>query len=313
MAPDDGEAVKARQDGNLFIYTVRKSETVRFTATLRQTPFDIFTIPFNFELTSRALKPPVDGIKEYRYSIHVNLIDFNSNMCYKADVDKMPEFDPAFSMMKYELLPEEKNEKKTLMFQYAPKIRWDIGLYRDPLMMILTIFMPIFVINIIGIAVFWQDPTSIADQLANLATLVLAILAYMPVFRQFIPTSSQVTLGDKILGSSLFADAVVFFMIMHRYRNRTQDDVYVDDLDRKILWLYFILYLLIIFSQIFIILWKYILFAIKRGQLDKIPKREKRSGSYHKFAEWVTLRYDTHLNESEYFEVLKDLNALEQG
>lgn len=68
------------------------------------------------------------------------------------------------------------------LYQYVPVVIWHINLVRQPFNMVMTIFAPIIFLNLLLAAVFFQQ-TDLGDQLANLAAILLALLAYMPVFR----------------------------------------------------------------------------------------------------------------------------------
>jgi len=82
-------------------------------------------------LTSTTL----DAWLNYRFNIHLDSANQLTNLSLK-DCDQLPEFDIAYDLMKVEFdKPERKMEKNKLQenelqYEYVPKIKFLIGLYR---------------------------------------------------------------------------------------------------------------------------------------------------------------------------------------
>jgi len=77
-------------------------------------------------MTSRTL----DTGLNYRFNVHLDTADPLTNMSLK-DSDSLPEFDVAYDLMAVEFdKPERKMEGKELQYEYSPKIKFLIGLYR---------------------------------------------------------------------------------------------------------------------------------------------------------------------------------------
>jgi len=74
-----------------------------------------------------------------------------------------------------------------LQYEYAPKIKFLIGLYREPLPVISTIIFPLFLINIIIFGINWLGGGDFV-LLASVTTILLVLVAYMPTIRAEIPS-----------------------------------------------------------------------------------------------------------------------------
>jgi hypothetical protein len=61
-------------------------------------------------------------------------------------------------------------------------------MYKYPQVPILTIVGPLIMLGLINLAIFFQGP-ALANRIASLSTLLLAIVAFVPVIRKQIPPS----------------------------------------------------------------------------------------------------------------------------
>lgn len=68
----------------------------------------------------------------------------------------------------------------------------------------LTCFLPVFVIALFVLAVFYQE-TDLEGRVANLATLVLAYVAFIPTVRSALLPVSYITFCDGVLGANFTA------------------------------------------------------------------------------------------------------------
>jgi hypothetical protein len=147
-------------------------------------------------MTSRTL----DTGLNYRFNIHLDTADPLINMSLK-DSDSLPEFDVAYDLMAVEFdKPERKMEAKELQYEYSPKIKFLIGLYREPLPVISTIILPLFLINIIILAITWVGGDD-GTLLTNVTTILLVLVAYLPTVRAEIPSQPYFTMIDCIIVS----------------------------------------------------------------------------------------------------------------
>lgn len=87
---------------------------------------------------------------------------------------------------------KEKNNqyknKKVHSFKYA---HFEIPLYRRPIISLLTIFLPLWLLGLISLGIFFQS-NELADRIASIATVMIAHIAFMPVIRGQLPPSPRI-------------------------------------------------------------------------------------------------------------------------
>ncbi len=77
---------------------------------------------------------------------------------------------------------------KIAHFQYAHFI---IPLYKFPTVSIATIFIPLWLLAIINLTIFFQDPT-LSDRIANICALMIAFSALIPTIRDQFPPNKNI-------------------------------------------------------------------------------------------------------------------------
>ena len=92
-----------------------------------------------------------------------------------------------------------KEKQKVSPFRYA---HFEIPLYRIPVVSLLTICLPIWILGWVSLAVFFQD-WGLADRIASIATLMVAYTAFMGVIRQELPPSSSITFIEILVYGSI--------------------------------------------------------------------------------------------------------------
>jgi hypothetical protein len=70
---------------------------------------------------------------------------------------------------------------------------FETGIYRFPANTLLMIFIPLWLLALINLAVFFQNH-EIKNRIANIATLLVAYSAFLPTVRSKIPPSPNITL-----------------------------------------------------------------------------------------------------------------------
>jgi len=102
-----------------------------------------------------------------------------------------------------------------LQYEYASKVTYLLGLYREPLPILSTIMLPLFLINVIILSITWLGGSD-AALLGSVTTILLVLVAYMPTIRAEIPSQPYFTLIDYILISlvlqCLIALSPIFLM-----------------------------------------------------------------------------------------------------
>ena len=85
--------------------------------------------------------------------------------------------------------------KKPKHFQYG---HFTIPLYKFPTVTIATIFLPLWLLGIINLGIFFQD-NGLADRIASIAALMIAFVALIPTIRSEIPPSPSITFVEILV------------------------------------------------------------------------------------------------------------------
>lgn len=75
-------------------------------------------------------------------------------------------------------------------YQHA---HFTIPLYKFPFVTLFTIFIPLWLLGIINLGIFFQD-TGLGDRIGSLAALMIAFVALIPVIREALPPNPNITL-----------------------------------------------------------------------------------------------------------------------
>lgn len=114
------------------------------------------------------------------------------------DPDNMPEANIAYGELK---IPEPQAEEKEGCLYY-PSIWVTIPIYRQPGYVLLTTFLPLFMLNLFSLSIFRVDRgDERASRVATIITLLLALFAFMPTFRQQAPIQTITFLDLCVIGS----------------------------------------------------------------------------------------------------------------
>ena len=71
-------------------------------------------------------------------------------------------------------------------------------IYKRPMVAICTIFLPLSLLGMINIGIFFQD-NGLADRLGTLAGLMIALVALLPVIREQIPPYPNLTFVEGLV------------------------------------------------------------------------------------------------------------------
>ena len=80
-------------------------------------------------------------------------------------------------------------------FQYA---YFRIPLYKYPGANLISIFIPLWVLGFINLAIFFQEP-SLSGRIAAIATLTLAFIAFIPTINETIPQTAEIKLVEILV------------------------------------------------------------------------------------------------------------------
>lgn len=86
-------------------------------------------------------------------------------------------------------------KKKIESFQYGHFI---IPLYRHPMDSVASIFIPLWLLGIINLAIYYQE-VKLADRVGSLATLIVAHVALIPIIRENVPPNSTIAFVEILI------------------------------------------------------------------------------------------------------------------
>ena len=67
-------------------------------------------------------------------------------------------------------------------------------MYKYPVSSLLEIFIPLWILAAINLGIYFQDCNVLADKIAGIATVTLALIAFIPTINEKIPQTSIVKL-----------------------------------------------------------------------------------------------------------------------
>jgi hypothetical protein len=91
---------------------------------------------------------------------------------------------------------EKKDSKvKAKYFQYSHFV---IPLYKYPGNSLATIFIPLFLLALLSLAIFFQ-PNELSNRISSIATMVLGYIALIPSIKEQLPPSSRITVLEIVI------------------------------------------------------------------------------------------------------------------
>jgi len=86
----------------------------------------------------------------------------------------------------------EDRDKQTTKAKYFQFTHFVIPMYKYPGNSLATIFIPIFLLALLSLGIFYQD-NNLANRLGSIATMVLGYIALIPSIKEQLPPSAKVT------------------------------------------------------------------------------------------------------------------------
>ena len=93
----------------------------------------------------------------------------------------------------------DKEGKKLTPFRYA---HFEIPLYRLPVVSVLTISLPIWVLGWVSLEIFLQD-FGLADRIAPIATVMVAYTQFLTIVRDELPPTPKITFMEVLIEASI--------------------------------------------------------------------------------------------------------------
>jgi hypothetical protein len=167
-------------------------------------------------------------------------------------------------------------------------------MYRYPFNTVLTIFLPILLLAVITLAIFFQD-FGFGGRIASIATLMVAYSAFLPTVRESLPPVPTCMMFDVIVYSMIFTSILCLI--------RSWIDREMDTTENPYDWTTDPLFLI---SLALVCLWTFLLIVtlivhkcIWELQYNRIRAKAHEKGDFDS-SKWVTKECN------EYFESLKE-------
>lgn len=111
------------------------------------------------------------------------------------------DFGVAYNIQEAIIEKESKGKINEGGYNYYPRQVSKFGVYRVPGAILFSGFLPLTSLAFLTFAIYGQpaDIDNYSDRIANYSVALLAYIAYMPTFRQSIPPTPYLTLGDYVL------------------------------------------------------------------------------------------------------------------
>jgi len=330
----DSEGINIKESKKPFhmlTITYRFVEDITFLPKLDLAPFDSMKIQLKFELTSKNI-----GAIKYRFNLHKCDHD-RSNLVFKKNADQLAQYNICTPLNNVTIIPESKKDmdeftqsykittkktrwwkmltksnnanlinseaqaKKPSLYDYYPIFNVDIGVYRQPLHMIVTTIGPLFILQILLLAIYLQGD-DIGGKIGNIATLLLAIVAFIPSVRAEIPSLSYL----------LFTDYLIYSAILQSLIGMLEAVVYSYHQEKWVTRSFFIVSACFPALFAIIIIWRCIKYLENRSFWDRVPMSVQMQGDQFKLGEWHNreLVIDPKLVENYFFEPKQEHLAL---
>lgn len=85
--------------------------------------------------------------------------------------------------------------KKVKYFQYTHLV---IPLYKYPGNSLITIFLPVLLLAMLSLAIFFQEP-QLSGRIGSIATMFLGYIALIPSIKEQLPPSSKLTVIETLV------------------------------------------------------------------------------------------------------------------
>ena len=139
---------------------------------------------------------------------------------WAATYDERRLLDQQDEFNKVELIRDLKPHVKSFSpFKYTLFI---IPLFRYPVVDMLSIFIPIWLLSFMSVYIFYET-TEIMNRIMNVSALMIAYAAIMPIVRENLPDVTGVTLVDILIYLELLVN--VFFLVRSIELTGYDDDV----------------------------------------------------------------------------------------
>lgn len=119
------------------------------------------------------------------------------NVSYSNNANYLHEFSLDYEKTDSIVIQKSKRDRNgNILYTYYPMVRFNIGLFRHPILMMCMNFLPMFLLAAFC-AILYFTRSSMAEDLSILAGIIIAGYTSISNYRQSIPVIQRVTLGDE--------------------------------------------------------------------------------------------------------------------
>jgi len=225
----EGSEMTFEEKSRILRITWRKTTDITFNSKYHQFPFDEHDVKMKVELTSPYYEAEKTNI---RFTV-LSIDHRDTLMSFKTEADLLPEFNIATNTSYVKFPAPERKEYKGgegFTLQYKPVIEYYVHLYRQPGYVVLSTAAPMFLISLATIACLAFSATAYSDKMSIIVTLMLALFAFMPSVRTFIPKVPYLTQLEMqiyfVLGVMLLVlgEAIATYFLSLNTTNTTLTD-----------------------------------------------------------------------------------------
>ena len=129
-----------------------------------------------------------------------------------------------------------------------------IPLYRLPIVPLLTISLPIWILGWVSLAIFFQD-FGLGDRIASIATVMIAYTQFFVIIRQQLPKTHKITFMETLINTSIIIN---IFCLIESVLKRGSGDEFELTAFFMIAFIFQILFVLIVIGLMMIhqFVWK---------------------------------------------------------
>jgi hypothetical protein len=212
---DDKKKPPYRKESNTLSLTYRSTGDVFFfNPDLSRLPFDKPAIKLKFELSAIEEKE-TNSIYRFNCLVTKPFLGNNGQITFRENCDRVPEYNFAMKETSIERPPVIKkftdDKKQSIEYVHYPITMVGIQCYREPEYLIFSIVVPLLLINLFTLTIFFMDSTDLGTKLGILVTILLALFAFTFSVRQSLPSVPYLTDLEKQIVISIM---ILFIALM---------------------------------------------------------------------------------------------------
>ena len=202
------------------------------------------------------------------------------------------------SLEVFRFMYQKKEKKKKLpKVKYSQYTHFVIPLYKYPGNALATIFIPVFLLSLLSLAIFFQQ-NDLSNRIGSIATMVLGYIALIPSIKEQLPPSSRITVIEIVIYISTLC---CLFSLVESF-------LIDDDKGYQFIWWENKLFLLCLFTHMGIFLFVSVLMLLHKLVWEpsyNIDFEARTTDPEASPEEWINFYCD-----EEFYKTNRDIHAL---